>query len=308
MLFPGVWGKMIHEKNLKQKISWHYPFNPPPHTKTRSFQRLCTPHWNDDLSYRAAMLAIVPAASISTFPKVISKRIRRSGQHRSSTPPHPSPRQWRMPRCTVTTTTTTTLCTVLWEKTTTVLALTHSLRETRRWIRAHLVAATWPPPTVPFATVRYSGTCAASSSFKTVAVAQLPQTGLCAMFAKRSRFAAKIFNFPPFNIEILFWIIFFILGILLTRINNRIYVTSVLWLKYVLGPPARKRPTLAQASAQRKVDMLPIDLLASTFIFNDVAFIFQCLQVDYIMPSIRGEPKSVGKIKKMASRTWKVIL
>jgi hypothetical protein len=23
----GAWGKMIHEKNLKQKISWHCPFN-----------------------------------------------------------------------------------------------------------------------------------------------------------------------------------------------------------------------------------------------------------------------------------------
>ncbi len=26
MLFSGAWGKMIHEKNLKQKISWHSPF------------------------------------------------------------------------------------------------------------------------------------------------------------------------------------------------------------------------------------------------------------------------------------------
>ncbi len=26
VLFSGAWGKMIHEKNLKQKISWHYPF------------------------------------------------------------------------------------------------------------------------------------------------------------------------------------------------------------------------------------------------------------------------------------------
>ncbi len=26
MLFSGAWGKMIHEKNLKQKISWHCPF------------------------------------------------------------------------------------------------------------------------------------------------------------------------------------------------------------------------------------------------------------------------------------------
>jgi hypothetical protein len=25
-LFSGAWGKMIHEKNLKQKISWHCPF------------------------------------------------------------------------------------------------------------------------------------------------------------------------------------------------------------------------------------------------------------------------------------------
>ncbi len=27
MLFSGAWGKMIHEKNLKQKILWHCPFN-----------------------------------------------------------------------------------------------------------------------------------------------------------------------------------------------------------------------------------------------------------------------------------------
>jgi hypothetical protein len=26
MLFSGAWGKMIHKKNLKQKISWHCPF------------------------------------------------------------------------------------------------------------------------------------------------------------------------------------------------------------------------------------------------------------------------------------------
>ncbi len=26
MLFSGAWGKMNHEKNLKQKISWHCPF------------------------------------------------------------------------------------------------------------------------------------------------------------------------------------------------------------------------------------------------------------------------------------------
>ncbi len=26
LLFSGAWGKMIHEKNLKQKILWHCPF------------------------------------------------------------------------------------------------------------------------------------------------------------------------------------------------------------------------------------------------------------------------------------------
>ncbi len=26
MLFLGAWGKVINEKNLKQKISWHCPF------------------------------------------------------------------------------------------------------------------------------------------------------------------------------------------------------------------------------------------------------------------------------------------
>ncbi len=28
MLLSGAWGKVIHEKNLKQKISWHCPFKP----------------------------------------------------------------------------------------------------------------------------------------------------------------------------------------------------------------------------------------------------------------------------------------
>ncbi len=28
MLFSGAWGKVIHEKNLKQKILWHCPFKP----------------------------------------------------------------------------------------------------------------------------------------------------------------------------------------------------------------------------------------------------------------------------------------
>ncbi len=29
MLLSGAWGKVIHEKNLKQKISWHCLFNTP---------------------------------------------------------------------------------------------------------------------------------------------------------------------------------------------------------------------------------------------------------------------------------------
>ncbi len=28
MLLSGAWGKVIHEKNLKQNISWHCPFKP----------------------------------------------------------------------------------------------------------------------------------------------------------------------------------------------------------------------------------------------------------------------------------------
>ncbi len=28
MLLSGAWGKVIHEKNLKKKISWHCPFKP----------------------------------------------------------------------------------------------------------------------------------------------------------------------------------------------------------------------------------------------------------------------------------------
>ncbi len=27
MIYSGAWGKLIHEKNQKQKISWHCPFN-----------------------------------------------------------------------------------------------------------------------------------------------------------------------------------------------------------------------------------------------------------------------------------------
>ncbi len=27
MVLSGAWGKLIHEKNQKQKISWHCPFN-----------------------------------------------------------------------------------------------------------------------------------------------------------------------------------------------------------------------------------------------------------------------------------------
>ena len=27
MVYSGAWGKLIHEKNQKQKISWHCPFN-----------------------------------------------------------------------------------------------------------------------------------------------------------------------------------------------------------------------------------------------------------------------------------------
>jgi hypothetical protein len=36
MLFPGAWGKMILEKNLKQKISWHCPFKESIHTDSES--------------------------------------------------------------------------------------------------------------------------------------------------------------------------------------------------------------------------------------------------------------------------------
>jgi hypothetical protein len=28
MVYSGAWGKLIHEKNQKQKISWHCPFKP----------------------------------------------------------------------------------------------------------------------------------------------------------------------------------------------------------------------------------------------------------------------------------------
>ncbi len=27
MVYSGAWGKLIQEKNQKQKISWHCPFN-----------------------------------------------------------------------------------------------------------------------------------------------------------------------------------------------------------------------------------------------------------------------------------------
>ncbi len=47
MLLSGVWGKVIHEKNLKQKISWHCPLT----------YMNCTYRWrirNTDESYISA--------------------------------------------------------------------------------------------------------------------------------------------------------------------------------------------------------------------------------------------------------------
>jgi hypothetical protein len=39
--YSGAWGKAIHEKNLKSKISWHCPFNcNPPPPPTSSFHQL----------------------------------------------------------------------------------------------------------------------------------------------------------------------------------------------------------------------------------------------------------------------------
>ncbi len=40
MLFSGPWGKLIHEKNLKQKISWHYPFKFLPSQGSHGKERL----------------------------------------------------------------------------------------------------------------------------------------------------------------------------------------------------------------------------------------------------------------------------
>ncbi len=38
MVYSGAWGKLIHEKNQKQKISWHCPF------KREVTQELFTSH------------------------------------------------------------------------------------------------------------------------------------------------------------------------------------------------------------------------------------------------------------------------
>ncbi len=41
MLLSGAWGKVIHEKNLKQKISWHCPFNQAQDMSVRSYTKQC---------------------------------------------------------------------------------------------------------------------------------------------------------------------------------------------------------------------------------------------------------------------------
>ncbi len=35
MVYSGAWGKLIHEKNQKSKISWHCPFKQTYSTKSR---------------------------------------------------------------------------------------------------------------------------------------------------------------------------------------------------------------------------------------------------------------------------------
>ncbi len=41
MLYSGAWGKLIHEKNQKQKISWHCPFKGPGSFNQNFIRREC---------------------------------------------------------------------------------------------------------------------------------------------------------------------------------------------------------------------------------------------------------------------------
>ncbi len=39
MGYSGAWGKLIHEKNQKQKISWHCPFKMHPRLYTKKLNK-----------------------------------------------------------------------------------------------------------------------------------------------------------------------------------------------------------------------------------------------------------------------------
>jgi hypothetical protein len=48
----GAWWKLIHEKNLKSRISWHCPFQPPsPPFEVLEYKKLCTHFtlWTEEL-------------------------------------------------------------------------------------------------------------------------------------------------------------------------------------------------------------------------------------------------------------------
>ncbi len=45
MGYSGAGGKLIDEKNQKQKISWHFPFNPDPTSNRIRLQKKCA-KWN----------------------------------------------------------------------------------------------------------------------------------------------------------------------------------------------------------------------------------------------------------------------
>ncbi len=46
MLLSGAWGKVIHEKNQKQKISWHCPFK---HRGVKLTVLICAPRQNEEV-------------------------------------------------------------------------------------------------------------------------------------------------------------------------------------------------------------------------------------------------------------------
>ncbi len=50
MVYSGVWGKVIHEKNHKSKISWHCPFKELFNNAVKHFY-ICTEYYSMNLMF-----------------------------------------------------------------------------------------------------------------------------------------------------------------------------------------------------------------------------------------------------------------